>query len=165
MDSWIGEKAPAAFRRVPGAGNETSGEEQDPQTEGDREGPVPHEACHDVTGEPVALQGRDERLDARRLIRGKRGVGHGQKGNGSDKGPEDPAAHAPFHDEVQKHDRPGKKDQSTRRSWQAAHDRSRGGRTPTTGHPCRRFGEQEPKRAVPVASFPQYSSSLSRRMR
>ena len=105
-----GKSPAAAFRGVPRSGNETPGEKKDPQPEGDREGPVSHEARQDVAGEPVALQGRDERLDARCLVRGKRGVGHGQKGNGRDEGPQEPVPDAPLRDEVQKHDRPGKED-------------------------------------------------------
>ena len=111
MDPSSGKSVPAAFRRVPGSGNETPGEEQDPQPEGNGEGPVTHEARHHVAGEPVALQGRDERLDAGCLVRGKRGIGHGQEGNGRDEGPQEPVPDSPLHDEVQKHDGPGKKDQ------------------------------------------------------
>ncbi len=106
-----GKGPPRLFDGLPGPETKRRAKNRIPEPEGNRKGPVSHEACDNVAREPVALQGGDERLDSRRLIGGKRGVGHGQKRNRHDKWAHDPVADAPLHDEIQEHDRPREKDQ------------------------------------------------------
>lgn len=63
-----------------------------------------------MAGQPVALQGRNQRLDIVVDAGSDGGIGHGQKGDGDDKGARNPVGRFPFQNEIEKDNAPGKED-------------------------------------------------------
>ena len=64
-----------------------------------------------MADEPVAFKGRDQGLNLAVNIGGEGSIGHGQKRQWGHKGSDGSVFCAPFYNEIEKHQGPGKEDQ------------------------------------------------------
>ena len=83
----------------------------DTNAAGHGKGGIADKTGDDVGDEPVALQGRDQRLDFLAELGGKRGIGHAHKGKGHGKSAQNPVLVLPLKAEVENGNGPGEKDQ------------------------------------------------------